>query len=62
LPSELVERDWRFGVELAMKRKAKRRDERPSRGTLLLVLVTALFVVLFMIRLLAFVAGHGAHH
>jgi hypothetical protein len=33
-----------------------------SRGNLLLVLIAALFVVLLMIRMLAFVAGHGQHH
>jgi hypothetical protein len=45
-----------------MKRKANWRDEKQSSGSLLLVLVAALFVVLLLIRLLAFVAGHGAHH
>ncbi|MFZ1939530.1 MAG: hypothetical protein WBA18_17860 [Terracidiphilus sp.] len=44
-----------------MKRKANWRDEKQSGGNLLLVLVAALFVVLLMIRLLAFVAGHGRH-
>jgi len=42
-----------------MKHKAKRDEE--SRGNLLLVLIAALFVVLLMIRMLAFVAGHGHH-
>lgn len=45
-----------------MKRKLNWRDEKQSGTNLLLVLVAALFVVLLMIRLLAFVAGHGAHH
>jgi hypothetical protein len=44
-----------------MKRKTKWRDEERSGGNLLMVLVAALFVVLLMIRLLAFVAGHGRH-
>lgn len=51
----------RFEAEFAMKRKANWRDEKQSGGNLLLVLVAALFVVLLMIRLLAFVAGHGRH-
>jgi hypothetical protein len=44
-----------------MRHKAKGRDEKQSSGNLLLVLVAALFVVLLMIRLLAFVAGRGRH-
>jgi len=45
-----------------MRRKVKRRDAEPSGGNLLLVLIAALFVVLLLIRMLAFVAGHGRHH
>ena len=44
-----------------MRRKTKRRDMEPSAGNLLLVLVAALFVVLLLIRMLAFVAGHRPH-
>jgi len=44
-----------------MARKAKNRDAERSGGNLLLVFIVALFVVLLMIRMLAFVAGHGRH-
>jgi succinate dehydrogenase hydrophobic anchor subunit len=44
-----------------MKSKTKRNGERRSGGWLL-ALVAALFVVLLLIRMLAFVAGHGRHH
>jgi hypothetical protein len=44
-----------------MKGKTKWRDEDRRTGNLLLVLVVALFVVLLLIRLLVFVAGHGRH-
>jgi hypothetical protein len=42
-----------------MARKAKRRDASQSGRGLLLVLVAVLFVVLLLIRMLVFVAGHG---
>jgi hypothetical protein len=47
--------------DLRMKRKANQRGKRLGGANLLLVLVAALFVVLLLVRLLAFVAGHGAH-
>ena len=48
--------------EIAMKRRARWREGERRDRSLLLVLIVALFVVLLMIRMLAFVAGHGGHH
>jgi hypothetical protein len=45
-----------------MKRKARTRKTPELGGNLLLVFIAALFVALLLIRMLAFVAGHGRHH
>jgi hypothetical protein len=45
-----------------MKRKAKSKKPAARVGNVLLVLVAALFVVLLLLRMLVFVAGHGRHH
>ncbi len=45
-----------------MKRKAKPRAEKQNTGGLLIALAVALFVLLLLLRMIAFVAGHGRHH
>jgi hypothetical protein len=49
-----------FREVVAMKGKTKQRGGERRSG-LLLAFVAALFVVLLLVRLLAFVAGHGRH-
>ncbi len=44
-----------------MKRKAKPRTEKLNRGTVLIAFAVALFVLLLLVRMLVFVAGHGRH-
>jgi hypothetical protein len=44
-----------------MKRKAKPHTEKLSKGTLLIAFAVALFVLLLLLRMLVFVAGHGRH-
>jgi len=45
-----------------MRGKTKWRDGERRNTGLLLALVAALFVVLLLIRMLMFVAGHGHHY
>jgi hypothetical protein len=44
-----------------MKRKAKSRAERLSRGSLLAAFAVAVFVLILLLRMMVFVAGHGRH-
>ncbi|MGB7267410.1 MAG: hypothetical protein WBC92_17975 [Terracidiphilus sp.] len=44
-----------------MKRKAQPRRKKLNSGSLLIVLAVALFVLLLLLRMIAFVAGHGHH-
>jgi hypothetical protein len=44
-----------------MRREKKQHGEKQAVGNLLLVLAAAIFVVLLLIRLLAFVTGRGIH-
>ena len=46
----------------SMKRKAKLHKEKLSSGTVLIAFAVALFVLLLLLRMLVFVAGHGRHH
>ena len=46
-----------------MKRKAKTpKTNKLPAGNLLILLAVALFVLLLVLRMIAFVAGHGRHH
>jgi hypothetical protein len=50
-----------------MKRKAKARNARTSSfgrrsGSLLVAMGLALLMLLLLMRMIAFVAGHGRHH
>jgi hypothetical protein len=42
-----------------MRRKAKPRAAKTRVGNLLIVVAVALFVLLLLLRMIAFVAGHG---
>ncbi len=44
-----------------MRRKAKTPKTKFLTGNLLIVLAVALFVLLLLLRMIAFVAGHGRH-
>lgn len=44
-----------------MKRKPKPHAEKLSSGNLLIAFAVALFVLLLLLRMLVFVAGHGRH-
>ncbi len=45
-----------------MKRKAKRHTEELSGGSLLVAFAAAIAVLILLLRMLVFVAGHGRHH
>jgi hypothetical protein len=45
-----------------MKRKPKPQAEKRNSGDLLIVFAVALFVLVLLLRMLVFVAGHGRHH
>ncbi len=45
-----------------MKRRAKPRTEKLNSGGLLIAFAVALFVLLLLLRMMVFVAGHGRHH
>jgi len=45
-----------------MKREAKKRDTKARGGSLLVAAGVALVVLLLLLRMIAFVAGHGRHH
>jgi hypothetical protein len=45
-----------------MKRKARQGEEKLQSGSLLIVFAVAFFVLLLLLRMIAFVAGHGRHH
>lgn len=45
-----------------MKRKKKPRTKKLNTGGLLIAFAAALFVLLLLVRMIAFVAGHGRHH
>ncbi len=45
-----------------MRRKAKQRNAKPHGGNVLLVMGLALILFLLLLRMIAFVAGHGRHH
>jgi flagellar basal body-associated protein FliL len=45
-----------------MRRKTNKRGAKARGGTLLIVFVVALFVLLLLLRMIAFFAGHGRHH
>jgi len=45
-----------------MKRRARHRDEKLHSGGVLIAFAVALFVLLLLLRMIAFVAGHGRHH
>lgn len=42
-----------------MRRKTKPRTEKLRNGTLLIAFAVVLFVLLLLLRMLVFVAGHG---
>jgi flagellar basal body-associated protein FliL len=44
-----------------MKRKANSRGAKRRGGNLLIAIAVALFVLLLLLRMIAFVAGHGRH-
>lgn len=44
-----------------MKRKAKKPSAEPRAGSMLIAFAVALFVLLLLLRMIAFVAGRGAH-
>jgi hypothetical protein len=45
-----------------MKRKTKLRQDRPRGGNLLLALGVAVVVLLLLLRMIVFVAGHQGQH
>ena len=45
-----------------MKRKAKPRAEKIRSGSLLVAFAAAIAVLILLLRMLVFVAGHGRHH
>jgi hypothetical protein len=45
-----------------MKRKGKARYAKPRGGNWLLAIGLALAVLLLLLRMIVFVAGHGRHH
>jgi hypothetical protein len=45
-----------------MKRRAQKRNAKPRGGNWLLTMGLALAVLLLLLRMIAFVAGHGRHH
>jgi len=45
-----------------MKRKAKQRGEKPKTGGMLIAFAVAVFVLLLLLRMIAFVGGHSRHH
>jgi len=45
-----------------MKRQAKTRKAKTRGGSLLIAAGVALVVLLLLLRMIAFVAGHGRHH
>jgi len=45
-----------------MKRKPKSPKAKLHGGNLLILLAVALFVLLLLLRMIAFVAGHGRRH
>jgi hypothetical protein len=45
-----------------MKRRAKPRAEKLSSGSLLVAFAAAIAVLILLLRMLVFVAGHGRHH
>lgn len=55
---------WRYdgGKFRSMKRKTKTRRARAGGGRWLLAAAVALFVLLLLVRMIAFVAGHGHHY
>jgi hypothetical protein len=44
-----------------MSRKAKTRKAKPHGSNLLIALVVGLFVVLLLVRMIVFIAGHARH-
>jgi hypothetical protein len=45
-----------------MGRKTKTRKAKTRGGNLLIALAVGLFVLLLLVRMMVFVAGHGRHH
>jgi flagellar basal body-associated protein FliL len=45
-----------------MKRKANKQKSKTRGGSLLVAAGVALFVLLLLMRMIAFVVGHGRHH
>jgi hypothetical protein len=45
-----------------VKRKAKPRQQKLRISGVLIAFAVALFVLLLLLRMIAFVAGHGRHH
>jgi hypothetical protein len=48
-------------LETGMRRRTKT-DERSQSRNLLIVWIVALAVVILLLRMMLFVAGHGRHH
>jgi len=45
-----------------MKRKARQHEEKLRGGSLLIAFAVAIFVLILLLRMMVFVAGHGRHH
>jgi hypothetical protein len=52
----------RFPAESHVKRKAKPRTEKLNSSGVLIAFAVAFFVLLLLLRMMVFVAGHGRHH
>jgi hypothetical protein len=53
---------WQYEVRISvMNRKGRTRKTKPRGGNLLIAIAVALFVVLLLLRMIVFVAGHGHH-
>jgi hypothetical protein len=60
--AELERKVWAgLGAEFAVKRKVKPGADRRNSGNRLIAFAVALFVLLLLLRMIAFFAGHGRH-